>query len=110
MKSIVKWIVGRLEVLDALVARLGQSIQFVAFVAHCFVAAAFVEHAPGRGEFWTLFWFFFVLVAGALKEYLYDAREEHDPPQTWLDNTEDFIGFALGAMLGLHWRLHALAR
>jgi hypothetical protein len=79
-----------------LISKLGQNIQFVAFCAHLFAAAFIVERFHSHKYIAMAV----VIIAAALKEYLYDAREEKDPPQTLLDNTEDFIGWALGAMIG----------
>jgi hypothetical protein len=77
------------------IARMGQNIQFVAFFAHAGVAALVVEHSPHR---WIVAGA--VMVAGGIKEYWFDARDETDPPQTFWDNTEDFVGWTTGAILG----------
>jgi hypothetical protein len=77
------------------IAKLGQNIQFVAFWAHLGVAALLVEHLP-----WHRWVAIGITVLGAFKEYYYDARNEQDPPQTFWDNTEDFAGWFLGAVIG----------
>ena len=41
-----------------------------------------------------------IVVGGGVKEYYFDAKYEKDPPQTFADNTQDFIGWALGPLLG----------
>ena len=33
------------------------------------------------------------------KEFIVDALFEHDPPQTFLDNLRDFVGYCVGAGL-----------
>jgi hypothetical protein len=33
----------------------------------------------------------------AVKEFVYDAKYELNPPQTFLDNLEDFVTYVLGA-------------
>jgi hypothetical protein len=78
------------------VSKLGQNIQFVAFFAHAGVAALLVEHLPGNALWWALS----ILVIGGGKEYWYDAKYEQNPPQTFWDNTEDFLGYAVGALAG----------
>jgi hypothetical protein len=39
-----------------------------------------------------------LVLFAALKEYVYDAHFE-EPPQTWRDNTQDFVGYCCGIAL-----------
>ncbi|HKM83867.1 MAG TPA: hypothetical protein VJY15_23290, partial [Candidatus Acidoferrum sp.] len=84
MSRITTWIAG-----------LGKNIQFVAFFAHLGVAALVVELIP-----FHLYAKLAVLVAGAVKEFYFDAKYETDPPQSFADNLEDWFGWAIGAALG----------
>ena len=78
-------------------AKLGQNIQFVAFVAHAAVAYAailtFDDYAWQIATGFVLF--------AAVKEFWFDARYETDPPQTFDDNLQDFLGYVIGSVLGL---------
>lgn len=80
-------------------ATIGQNIQFVAFWAHLGVAAIVTiaaYHFTADGTYVAA-----AIVSGAaIKEYYFDAKYEKDPPQTFVDNTEDFIGWALGTLVG----------
>jgi len=87
MGTITKWI-----------SALGQSIQFVAWWAHFGVAALICGHVGKSDPLWTLI---VVVVAAALKEFVYDAHFETDPVQTAADNWQDFSGWVAGAVLGL---------
>jgi hypothetical protein len=78
------------------IARLGQNMQFVAFVGHACFAALVVEHS-GRFLWYAVAFF---TIGGAVKE-IWDIHYEHDPPQTVLDSLEDFLGWALGALIGV---------
>lgn len=91
---------GAIKWIEAKVASVGQNIQFVAFWAHLGVAALLVEHLPDNGLDWALL----ICLAAGLKEYWFDAKYEHDPPQTFMDNTQDFIGWATGAIIGYVFR------
>lgn len=83
------------------IAQLGQNAQFVAFFAHAGVAALLVEHLPGHAWWWLTG----MLVYAAGKEFWFDATYEKNPPQTFWDNLEDFIGYAIGAVLGYFLRV-----
>lgn len=76
------------------IARLGQNMQFVAFFAHAGVSAWIAR----RFHFWPVP--LLIVLFAAVKEYWFDARYEKSPPQTFRDNTEDFLGYALGALVG----------
>jgi hypothetical protein len=82
-----------------IVAKLGQNIQFVAFWAHFGVAALAVGHLPHP-------WLAFVIIALAagVKEFWFDAKYESNPPQTFMDGLEDWIGWAAGAFVGIYLR------
>ncbi len=75
-------------------ARLGLNTQFVAFMAHCFTAAYLVSHSHGhRWIGWTV-----ILVWATIKEFWFDSKYEHQP---FWDNMEDWIGYMVGASIGL---------
>lgn len=79
-------------------ATLGQNQQWVAFWAHWGVAAEVVEHLSfGHAIALTLS----IMAAAAVKEFWYDATYEKNPPQTFADNLEDWIGWSLGAVSGI---------
>lgn len=80
------------------VAATGQNIQFVAFLLHAFVIAYFL-----RVWFYGHRWWFIagVMLFGAVKEFWFDARDETNPPQTFADNLEDFLGYLTGCVIGL---------
>jgi len=80
-------------------ATIGQNIQFVAFWAHLGVAALVTILAFHFTRFGWVVGLVIILGAG-VKEYYFDAKYEKDPPQTFWDNTEDFIGWALGTVVG----------
>ena len=82
--------------IPARIALIGQSIQFVAFFAHAGVGAFAVEHLPHRVVAGGI-----LILAGAIKEFVFDAREEVNPPQTFMDNLQDFGGWLTGAVLGM---------
>jgi hypothetical protein len=85
--------------LFAYIAALGQSIQFVAFWAHLGVSGLLVilAYKLGFGPYMVGT----ILAGGAIKEYYFDARYENNPPQTFLDNSEDFVGWLAGVAVGL---------
>jgi hypothetical protein len=83
-----------------IVSRLGQNIQFVAFWAHFGVAALAVEHSP----FSPWYAFAAIVVAASAKEFWFDATYERDPPQVFIDNLEDWIGWVAGAFVGVFLR------
>lgn len=85
-----------LSTLSSWVSKIGQSIQFVAFWAHFGVAALIVEHTPHHFLVASI-----VSALAAVKEFWYDANYETNPPQTFLDNFEDWLGWTLGAIVGL---------
>ena len=79
------------------VASIGQNIQFVAFFAHAGVAVFLVEHVNFNHPFDMMS---LIIVGAGIKEFYFDARYEKDPPQTFMDNLQDFIGWAVGAVVG----------
>jgi len=85
------------KTLSQFVAKLSQNIQFVAGVAHFFCAAYAVSHS-GHYRYYAAGAF---VVLGGIKEFYFDARDEVSPPQTFVDNLEDFVGWLLGAAVGL---------
>lgn len=80
-------------------AALGQNAQFVAFFAHL-----------GAAEILTVLAFRFtrfgpevvalIILGAAIKEFYFDAKYEKNPPQTFKDNLQDFVGWALGPVVG----------
>ena len=83
--------------LSSSIAKLGQNIQFVAFWAHAGAACFLVEHLSFG---YPLIACAAIFVAAGIKEFYFDAKYEKDPPQTFLDNFEDWIGWAVGAVAG----------
>lgn len=75
------------------IADLGENANFVASVAHAGAAFILVEHLPGRPLVWALAMTGYALV----KEYWFDATYEHNPPQTFWNNTLDFATYMVGA-------------
>lgn len=87
------------------IARLGQNPQFVAAFAHAsvFVPVLVLSHFVGGRPLWYAL---AIVVYAAWKEFLFDIKEEHNPPQTYLDGLQDFLGYqvgAWGAVLVLHY-------
>jgi hypothetical protein len=87
--------------MKAWIAKIGQSIQFVAFWAHLGVAGLLIVLinkllSKRPAEILALV----IIVAGGVKEYYFDATTEQNPPQTFWDNTEDFIGWCVGSLVG----------
>lgn len=97
------WVLARVEMASDFIAKIGQNIQFVAFFAHAGVAS-WVE-LFGYKHKWIAA--ACIVVAGGVKEYGYDAREEKNPPQTFAMNTQDFLGFVAGVVVAL-WILRRL--
>ena|ERR1039458_482655 len=75
------------------IAKLGQNQQFVAAIAHFFFAGYVIMWFP---HWWLAL---AITVAAAGKEFWYDRLNEHNPPQTTLDNVEDFAGYVAGAWI-----------
>lgn len=82
-----------------LIAELGEDPLFIAFNAHCWFAFAIVSTASIHGYPFQAAGI--CAIAAGLKEFWFDATYEHDPPQTFWDNLEDFGGYAAGIILGL---------
>jgi hypothetical protein len=83
------------------IADLGENPTFVAFNAHAWFAYAFVTFLAGKLG-WPLWpvaaW---AVTAAALKEFLWDAREEVHPVQTAADNWQDLLGYCAGILLAV---------
>lgn len=86
--------------LAAFIAELGENPNFIAFNAHCWFAYASVFTLASFGVD-ALPVCAAVIVAAGIKEFWFDATQEKDPPQTFLDNLEDFAGYAGGALLAV---------
>lgn len=80
------------------VASLGQNIQFVAACAHFFAAAYAISHLPIHLRIYAAC---AVTVAAAIKEFWFDAKYEKNPPQTFMDNLQDFASWTAGAWMGV---------
>ena len=80
-------------------ATIGQNIQFVAFWAHLGVAGLVTilfYHFTKYGSYISIS----IVIGAFIKEYYFDAKYEKNPPQSFLDNTEDFAGWAFGVLIG----------
>lgn len=81
------------------IAELGQNMQFVAGAAHFFFAGYIMMMTD---LLWpnNLLWAVLGITGlAAAKEWGFDARYEKNPPQTFMDNLEDFLGYAAGAWI-----------
>jgi hypothetical protein len=83
-----------LKALRNRIAFLGTNVQFLANVGHFSIPYSLIATFPKAK--WYLFAAF--AVYAAIKEYYFDARYEV-PHQTFWDNTEDFLGYIIGAAL-----------
>jgi hypothetical protein len=79
----------------AVMAIWGDNIQVTAFFAHGGVAGLIAEHLPHQFIVAGA-----IIVAGGIKEFYFDAKYEKDPPQTFIDNLEDWSGWSVGAIVG----------
>jgi len=74
------------------VARVGSNPTWIAANAHFWFAFSLVQLSHGVGTVAV------IAAVAAVKEFVFDRLYEHDPPQTTLDNVEDFFGYLLGAL------------
>ena len=88
MRSIINFITG-----------LGQSIQFVAFAAHFFAAGYLIMLTAFLWPSGLLWVALGITGLAAGKEFWFDATYEKSPPQTFMDNFEDFISYFAGAWI-----------
>jgi hypothetical protein len=79
--------------MNNIIAKLGQNIQFVAACAHFFFAGYLVLLFPSHALLVAVG----ITVYASIKEFVFDARYESNPPQTWTDDIEDFAGYVAGA-------------
>jgi hypothetical protein len=79
------------------VARIGSNSQFVAFNAHWGVTYFLLHVASPYASLWVLIPI--VLLVAAIKEFWFDAKNEAN--QTFLDNLEDWLGYAVGCVLAI---------
>jgi hypothetical protein len=79
--------------LSGAISAFGQNIQAVAACAH-FFAAGYLVFLVRDYPFCTAI---LITVYAGLKEFWYDANYEKNPPQTAIDNVEDFAGYVVGA-------------
>ncbi len=79
------------------IAKLGQNRQFVAGAAHFFFAGYLVMLTAMLWPSQILSVTLGITGFAAIKEFLFDAEYESNPPQTFLDNLEDFITYIAGA-------------
>jgi hypothetical protein len=87
VKSLWKWLIAE-----------SQSTQFVSFWAHFFAAGWIIlicSHSYREGLA------VLITTLAAAKEYWFDATYEIYPRQTFLDNTEDFVGWVSGAWVSI---------
>lgn len=85
--------------LSNFIANLGQNIQFVAFMAHMFFTAWLISRFDSLDLRITLA--IAAIFISFVKEFWFDATYEKNPPQTFKDNLQDWLGYTLGAILGV---------
>lgn len=90
MKRLLNWI-----------ATTGENPKFIAAMAHCWFAAFVVGSAHRWGLDVRIYVYLTVLIVAGIKEFYFDARYEKNPPQTTADNIEDFMGYVVGAAIGM---------
>lgn len=90
------------------IAKLGENLNFIAFMAHAgyafFCMAMFTLHL----HFYLIPSLGFLTASAVLKEFWFDLKYETNPPQTWKDSALDFIGYGTGIAAGawlLPWRI-----
>ena len=77
--------------ISSLIAKVGSNPYWIAANAHAWFACSMVLMGVP--------WWVIVLAAGG-KEFIFDARYELDPPQTFMDNLTDFAGYCVGVGIG----------
>jgi hypothetical protein len=80
--------------LRSLIATVGVNPNWIAFNAHCWFSYAVAFTFPH-----LFVWIPMALVAG-VKEFYFDKHFE-SPPQTFIDNVEDFAGYMTGLGLAI---------
>jgi hypothetical protein len=83
--------------LTAFIARIGTNIQFVAAMAHIGMTFTLLHFAGYFLPLWPMV--AVVMVAAAIKEFIFDILYEHDPPQTFALSAQDFMGYLIGCGL-----------
>jgi hypothetical protein len=83
------------------IAKLGQNDTFVAFMAHCWFAFAFIYVPVAKWHLPLGLFLIAGMLAAGIKEFAFDATQETDPPQTFADNMEDFMGYCTGMLLAI---------
>lgn len=86
--------------LRTLIADVGESPNFVAAMAHFWFAWSVVitlHLSLPRVPAWSVA--IAIVAVAAVKEFWFDARYERNPPQTFIDNLQDFAGYSAGALL-----------
>jgi hypothetical protein len=82
----------------AWIAKIGEDTRFVVFCAHCFFAYFVLSLFSGTHQYIAAA-VFIVLIAA--KEFWFDIKYEQNPPQTFWDSADDFIGYAFGVALAI---------
>ena len=85
--------------LSSFIAKSGENQNFIAFMAHSGTAAFVVSRFPA-GVLRYLAALIALLLA-AVKEFIFDLKYEHTPPQTLKDSILDFAGYACGLLAGV---------
>lgn len=85
--------------LASAIAKIGESPNFIAFMAHAGWAAIAVHEAMRLTPTWLALSVPFLLAA--YKEFWFDTHYETAPPQTYADGALDFAGYVTGIVLGI---------
>jgi len=88
------------EIID-LVANLEESENFIAFNAHCWFAFSLLYFLYTLHHWTIVITVPLALIISALKEFMFDAQYETNPPQTTKDNIMDFVGYVSGIALAI---------
>lgn len=86
--------------LSKFIATIGENPNFIAFMAHSMTVAFGLSLLRNQPHLVKLGAVTVILLAALYKEYVFDLKEEQNPPQTIMDSTYDFIGYAVGIILG----------
>jgi hypothetical protein len=84
--------------LTSFISKVGENPLFIAFMAHAGFAYFVVSLFSGTHQYIAAC---VCLLAFGLKEFWYDIKYEQNPPQTFIDSSEDFIGYVIGIIIAL---------
>lgn len=87
-----------MNALSSLVSKIGQNSTFIAFMAHSGFAYFVVSLFSGMHQYVAAVVCFIVF---AIKEFFYDIKFEQNPPQTFMDSSDDFTGYLIGIIVSL---------